>query len=485
MKQITKYISAVIIGLTVAPALSAQALRTGYFLEGYTYRHELNPAFAPERNYVSIPALGNLNLSVNSNVGLSTFLYPTRNGELTTFMSPEVSGNKFLGKLKDNNHIDMNLGLTILSFGFKGFGGYNTFSLSTRATSSFALPKDLFTFMKMGQTKERTHYNFKNIGIESSSVAEMAFGHSRQINEKLRAGAKVKVLLGIENVSARISNMDVTLSNDLWEVKADGELNIAAGKGLVVPTKAESGKRYDTPDEGTLIDWDNIDYDKFGLAGFGLGLDLGATYQLLPDLELSAAITDISFMKWNKVYKGKTSEASWSFEGFHDVALDKSDPDYENNKLDEQLDRLGDQFEESVEFHRVGEGESRVSGLGATVSVGGLYTVPTVRFLKGGLLLTQRINGRYSWTEGRISANVVPVGWFDASVNYALSTFGSSFGWIINFHPKGFNFFVGSDFQIFKVTPQYVPTGNLNASVSLGMNVTFGSKQKKQAPKAV
>ncbi len=479
MKHIKAYISAVMIGVAGLSSISAQnALRTGYFLEGYTYRHMLNPAFAPERNYVAFPGLGNINLGVTSNVGLSTFLYPTKNGDLTTFMSSDVKSGTFLSKLKSVNHIDQNLDLMLLSFGFKGFGGYNTFTLSSRTASSFAFPKDLFTFMKLGQNKEHTHYNFKNLGIEASEIIEAGFGHSRQITDKLRAGAKVKVLLGVGNFSARISNMDVTLSNDVWEVKADGEVNIAAGSGLVVPTKAESGKALDKPSEATLIDWDNIDYDKFGLAGLGFGLDLGATYQLLPDLELSAAITDLSFMSWSNVYKGKTSEVSWTFDGFKDIALDKNQSDYEEKKLDQQLEDLGDQFEESVEFHRVGNKSSRVSGVGATITVGGLYTVPYVRILKGGLLLTQRINGHYSWTEGRISANVTPVGWFDASVNYALSTFGSSFGWIVNFHPKGVNLFVGSDFQIFKVTPQYVPTGNLNASINFGINITFGGKKK-------
>lgn len=132
MKHIKAYIAAAMIGFTGVMSVSAQnALRTGYFLEGYTYRHMLNPAFAPERSYVAFPALGNINLNLTSNVGLSTFLYPTKNGELTTFMSPDVKASKFLGKLKSVNHIDQNLDLMILSFGFRGFGGYNTFTLSS------------------------------------------------------------------------------------------------------------------------------------------------------------------------------------------------------------------------------------------------------------------------------------------------------------------------------------------------------------------
>ncbi|MDE6438395.1 MAG: hypothetical protein K2L62_01945, partial [Muribaculaceae bacterium] len=68
-----------------------EANRSGYFLEGYNFRHNLNPALAPERNYISIPAIGNMGIGINSNVGVSTFLYKL-NGtdQLTTFMSNTV-----------------------------------------------------------------------------------------------------------------------------------------------------------------------------------------------------------------------------------------------------------------------------------------------------------------------------------------------------------------------------------------------------------
>ena len=93
--------------------------------------------------------------------------------------------------------------------------------------------------------------------------------------------------------------------------------------------------------------------------------------------------------------------------------------------------------------------------------------------LKFGFLSSTRIQGKYSWSEGRFSANVAPVKWFDASVNYAVSSFGSSFGWLINFHPKGFNLFIGSDHQFFKITPQFVPVNRANANLAMGINFNF------------
>lgn len=483
MRHLKSYFAAILLASTCSVATSAQeALRSAYFLEGYNYRHELNPAFAPERNYVSFPVLGNLSVGLNSNVGLSTFLYPM-NGQLATFMHPDVSADEFLGKLRNVNHIKENLNLTILSFGFRGFGGYNTFSIGVRENLSLSLPKDLFTFMKLGQDGPTSHYNFKNIGIAGNAIAEVALGHSRQILPQLRVGAKLKILVGGGDFNARISDMDVTLGDEMWSVRANGEVNIAAGNGLKVPTYAESGKHYSNPDDADLIDWDGIDYSKFGIGGIGAAIDLGAVYQLHPDLELSASVTDLGFVSWNNAVHGKTGTASWEFKGFEDVAIDKNSPNYESNKFDQQLENLGNDLEDAVEFHRLSDGGSRTTGIGATVTIGGVYTAPFYRGLKGGLLFTQRIDGIHSWTEGRISANITPVGFFDASINYALSTFGSSFGWIINIHPKGFNLFLGSDFQFFKVTPQYIPVGNINANVQLGINFTFGSKSKKDALK--
>ena len=46
------------------------------------------------------------------------------------------------------------------------------------------------------------------------------------------------------------------------------------------------------------------------------------------------------------------------------------------------------------------------------------------------------------------------------------------FGWLLNFHTTGFNFFIGMDRTMAKVTKQFVPL-NSNASVNIGMNFPF------------
>lgn len=475
MKTFNRYIlAAAVAGLSLS-ANAQDASRTAYFLDGYTFRHQLNPAFSGERNYISIPALGNMYVGTNANIGVNTFLYKMGNGKLTTFMSPTVDANDFLGKLHDDNHLNANVNITLLSAGFKAFGGFNTISIGAKVNAGVSLPKDLFTFMKLGQTGPETHYNFKDLEVKASAVGEIALGHSRAINNKLTVGGKLKFLLGGGNVNAKITDMDVQLNNDKWSVLANGEINMSVGSGLYVPTKQEAGKDYSSPDMADLIDWDGINLDSYGLTGFGLGIDLGATYQLLPDLQLSAAVLDLGFMSWSNTIKGATSNKAWEFDGFRNIALNSDQPGYEDNKLDKQLDNLWDDMQDCVNFHRTADKSSQTKALAATITLGAEYKMPFYKKLTGSFLFTSYIAGVSSWTEGRFAANVKPLKWFDATVSYGASTYGSSFGWMINFHPKGFNFFLGSDHQFFSVTPQFLPVGRANWNLNLGFNVTFGS----------
>lgn len=466
---------------TCALSASAQgAATTAYFLDGYTFRHELNPAFGGEHNYVSIPALGNIGVNMASNVGVNTFLYKTPAGsqyDLTTFMSPTVDANTFLKKLGNYSRITANLDLTILSGGFKAFHGYNTVSIGVRTDVGVSIPKDLFRFMKLGQTGPDTQYSFKNLKVSANAFAEIAFGHSRNIIPGLNAGAKVKFLLGVGGVSAKIDQMDIRMSDQQWLVKAKGSMDIAAGSGLRVPTKAEMGKDLDKPEMADEIDWDNIDYDNFGLSGFGMAFDLGATYDMpagmFEGLQLSAALTDLGFISYSHAVKGSTADTEWTFDGFQNVAFDKNQLNYEENKLSQQFDNMWDDLQDAINFRRTDKDGSFTRGLGATLRLGAEYKMPFYKKLTGSFLFSTHIAGVQSWTEGRFYANVKPTKWFDATINYGAGTFGSSFGWMLNFHPRGFNFFIGSDHQFFKVTPQVLPVGRCSAAVNIGFNVTY------------
>ena len=134
---------------------SAQNLNSAYFTEDYKFRHDMNPAFANEQNYVSVPMLGNVNVSLHGNFGyqdvvMNNPLYPSQSAKsMTTFMNPYISVEDALsGFNKGDNRLQGNVSLTLLSAGFKAWGGYNTLSISSKTSFGMVLPYELFEFAK-------------------------------------------------------------------------------------------------------------------------------------------------------------------------------------------------------------------------------------------------------------------------------------------------------------------------------------------------
>ncbi len=465
MKSLVLIIILAFLAVGAVINVSAQTLGSSYFLEGSTYRHQLNPAFMGERNYISIPMLGNINIGANSNVGLSDFVYkfndPTNKYDLTTFMSSTVGRDEFLEKLNTTNRVNANVGLTILSAGFYAWGGFNTIELGLKSNTSSNLPYELFNFMKTGMDQDV--YHIKNFAASSNSYVELALGHARKITDKLTVGTKLKLLAGAANFDAKIDQMDVTLTGDKWEVMANGTLNAAVSSGYF---KTKS----DNPGEIS-----GFDYDTPGIGGYGAGADFGATYQLREDLTLSASVLDLGFISWKNNLKGAThNDEPFIFDGFNNIAVKPEDGD--PNSVDTQFDNTRDDLEDLTKFYDEGK-SSRTTMLATTVNLGAEYILPFYDKLSVGLLSTTRINKPYTWTKAMLAANVRPLHWLDASVNYSYSTFGSSLGWILNLHPKGFTFFVGSDYMFTKVNPQFLPVNDLNTNICLGFNITFGQKR--------
>ena len=57
------------------------------------------------------------------------------------------------------------------------------------------------------------------------------------------------------------------------------------------------------------------------------------------------------------------------------------------------------------------------------------------------------------------------------------ATYGTSWGWMFNFHPGWTSFFIGSDYMISKVTPQFIPVNDLNYHITFGINMPLGKRK--------
>ncbi len=438
-------------------AAAAQNTYSGYFLENYTYRSQMNPAFGSDRNYVGFPGLGNINIATRGNLHTSAVFY-NLDGRTVLFTNPGVGIAEAMGKFHDDNRIQANLKLNILNAGFKAFGGYNTVGINAVANVGAGIPGSFFSLAKEGVANKT--YDISNLRAHADAYAEVAFNHSREIKQVkgLRVGAAVKFLVGAGNLDAYFHEADLTLGDNSWTARTNADI-YASVKGLTYSrsTNENTGHEYVSGAEmGT-----------YGPNGFGMAFDLGAEYEW-SDWNFSAALIDLGFISWGNTQWATTGGTKTVNTDAFTFNVD----DDASNSFDNELDRLRNQFSELYELEDRGDSGSRARMLGATLNLAAQYRLPMYKKLSFGLLNSTRIQGAYTLTQFRLSANVAPVKCFSAGANVAVGTFGWSFGWVANVKVTGFNLFLGMDHTLGKLAKPGVPL-NSNMAVNFGIDFPF------------
>ena len=177
--------------------------------------------------------------------------------------------------------------------------------------------------------------------------------------------------------------------------------------------------------------------------------------------------SDLGFINWKKLSSFETDNNDYvEFDGFNGYDVYDSDND-------DTFDQLEDDFEDMIKLDRkIDEGKKGI-GLDATFRTGAEYTLPPAKWLSFGELLTLR-TGTWPYLESLTSVTASPCRWFDFTGKYGVSTYGSSLGMMLNFHPSGFNFFVAVDRLSAELNPQMIPVNDFGVNVSFGLNLVVG-----------
>lgn len=451
--MIKKYIFGALSLMGILTASAQTNNYSGYFLDNYLYRHQLNPAFGNDENFVGFPGLGNTSITTQGTVHVSSIFYPY-NDKTVLFTNPNIPDSeiKSFGK---SNKLGVNVRENIINFGFKAFGGYNTVAISAVANTQVSAPGSLLNMLRDG-VKNQT-YDIKDFMVYGNSYAEIALNHSREIKQVpgLRVGATFKFLVGAASIYGKFNRANMVLGTDSWDIQSEGNVYIS-GKGLTWESKYnEDTHRYHV----SGLQTDNFS----GPGGFGAAVDLGATYKW-NDFNFSLAITDLGGIAWSDSQKASTN-------GLQEFKT--NDYVFEVNGEEDTWEQMRDQLSTLYQLEPVEGNYKRSTMQGATMNIGVEYELPYYRPLTFGLLNTTRMCGGYSWTEFRLSANVMPVKYVSASANLVCGTYGVGFGWMLNVTSgKGFNLFLGMDRVPGKLTKQYVPL-NSNFNFNFGIDFPF------------
>ena len=454
MKKI--YLS-VLLAMSVL-TLSAQNLRTGYFLDGYSYRYQFNPAFQGDRGFIALPILSGLSFGAESTLAVKDFIYPTSSGTLGTFLHPDVSDAEVMKNLGQRTMLNTNIDMNLLGFGFRAKKTYHTFDVSLKGNANVTLPGDIFRFMKVGASDGNAVYNLADLSLSSDVYAQVAYGFSRRFLDMFNVGIRLKALMGVASARTNVRNLSVSMNSDQWMVSADGSASFSSLYS-------------------TLMREEEIDMEQLmkmtKSPDLGFALDMGVSVDLFKYLTLSASILDLGSIGWKNSTVYNLANDPWVYNGFDISASGDGSADIED-QLNAKLEELEGLFNfEELTPENVKKNKQK---LAMTLHVGLEGRLPFYERLSAGILTTHRFNGSHSWTEGRFSVNWALLRWFSLAANYAVSDFGHSFGGAVNLHPKGFSIYLGTDSfrPLTSFSPDMIPLNELNTNVVFGINFPFG-----------
>ncbi|MGL5273230.1 MAG: DUF5723 family protein [Phocaeicola sp.] len=426
---------------------------------------EFNPAFTPNQGYINIPLISGIRVGVDGDISLKNYLYPN-NGELVTFLHPSITSDEFKYNLtKSNQTLEQNISFSILGAGwYTAKGSFWSANINMYQNFNAGIPTDLFRLAKAGMTDENNVFNMKDLHTTAEAYIETRVGHSREMFiPGLRLGINIKALVGLGRAEAYYDNLSVTLNQNQWNIAADG-------RATVYQSGIEFGNKNNN------IDLNNVSTGSFKPSGFGLGIDLGATYNnLYPGLKLAFAINDIGFMNWNPSTHG-IAKSNFSFTGFEDIDAE--------NSTDEQWEAIEDNLKKVFELENRPTSEANnVKSLRTNIRLSGEYNILEGRSsqkLYGGLAYYGRYIGVYSYNEAMLSIRYSPTHWFGLSANY-IQPFNRkpSMGFAMTLSPKGINLFIAANIGSFSYTTQYVPIEKASANLNFGISIPLTRYRKE------
>ena len=298
------------ISFLLPTAMQAQYLRSSYFMEGSSTRIQLNPALQPKRGYVNLPGIGSVNAEVATNsLGIQDVIDVfDSDGEF-------YNNDKFYNRLKGMNEVNISANTDVISFGFYKGKGFWSFNVGARADVDATIPKTIFDYLRATDADNFSwsgeSFDIRNEKLRLNAYIEVGAGYSRAINERLTVGGKAKLLLGAGNINLNINQLymygkDAGIDSE-FQLKTDAYLE-ASAKGL------------DLEEENGYIT--DLDYNSFGISGYGAGIDLGASYQVMKNLTVSAAILDLGFISkinsynTNQIFNAMAKNEKSAYEKF-------------------------------------------------------------------------------------------------------------------------------------------------------------------------
>ena len=262
----------------------------------------LNPGLETDYKFhIGMPLLSGISSEIKSTGFSLAEIFSVNNNTINDKISA------VLNKIDANDYLKVNTQIEVFSAGFRfDKKTYISFGFYQELDAIGYLPKDAFTLINEGNT------SYLN---KSFSISEMIYkldvlgvihaGISRKVSDKLTLGGRFKVYSSALNLETTNNSGTFTTrlgNNNIYVHHLDNVNFNARTSGLI------SNNEY-ISDASTYIENSLLG------GNLGAGIDLGFTYRVTPQLQLSGSLIDLGFVQHTKNIKNNLVEGSFTFEG--------------------------------------------------------------------------------------------------------------------------------------------------------------------------
>ena len=311
--------------------------------------------------------------------------------------------------------------------------------------------------------------------MDASEYQEVSLGWSRNLTDELRIGVRAKVLFGGANLSTLESDLEVTTSQDAWNLRSEILLNASLPfaevtydeDGLiedVVP-----GEDLENPDFGVISSY------MFNTRNLGAGIDLGVDWRPMENLQVSLSLLDLGFIRWKDEVHQMVYSTEYDFEGIELDPLELG----EDYTMGDYIDIAVNQIVDSLAGFLVTRPGGAYSKRTSTKLYAGASFYVTEKINFGLLSRTDFLNGRIS-EQVTASANFTTGRFLNFSLSYSyLNAYFKNIGTGVSFHAGPVNLYLVSDNALNAV---FWPHEARSVNLWLGMNLVFGYREKTDLP---
>jgi hypothetical protein len=306
-----------------------------YFMNETPQSSFLNPAFGVKLgNYISVPVLSGIQVDFHT----SGFSYHDIIHKRPANDSLIIDLEGFHNTLRTSNNLNLNSKMSIFGLGFTFGKTHLSFDLSLGINSRFGLEKSLFGFILYGTENTDEGLVYDEPLVDMNVYLSPSVSFAREIGDKLIIGTRVGLLLGVLDITTNETKISLTQGNTSGLTL---QSNIDVMTSNIFARLRSSALFSKDSTTWTISNGTNVVSEaiKNLFQNKGGVIDIGTAYKINEDMQISAAITDLGFIRWQSnttAVRSRHPNASVEFQGINDTLQELE------VAINDYVDMLGD-----------------------------------------------------------------------------------------------------------------------------------------------